>query len=199
MADYYSILARAVQAMDRNTPAARRRLYDRARSALLLEMQNADPPIPRSEVIVAQVALETAIGQVEADAALAALEKSVEHVERDGAPTVPALTVERVEEHGRRPYQCVHPNPVASSSLTPTRTPKPRRLPADQNHRRGSLFGIWKLFWWRPTRSTEISEEEDAGSDTWLTELLQRTSQEQGEDYQDFAPKRASTSNVYSG
>ena len=182
MADYYSILARAVQAMDRNTPAARRRLYDRARSALLLEMQNADPPIPRSEVIVAQVALETAIGQVEADAALAALEKSVEHVERDGAPTVR-----------------VHPNPVASSSLTPTRTPKPRRLPADQNHRRGSLFGIWKLFWWRPTRSTEISEEEDAGSDTWLTELLQRTSQEQGEDYQDFAPKRASTSNVYSG
>jgi hypothetical protein len=187
--------------MDRNTPAARRRLYDRARSALLLEMQNAYPPIPRSEIIVAQVALDTAIGQVEADAALVALKKSVEHLERDGAPTVPALAVERVEEHGRRPYQCVHPNPVASSSLIPTRTPKPRRLPADQNHRRGSLFGIWKLFRWRPTRSTEssteIGVEEDAGSDTWLTELLQRASQEQGEDYQDFAPKRASTSNVY--
>jgi hypothetical protein len=77
MADYYSILARAIRDLDPNIPAARRRLYDRARSALVSEMQNAYPPIPRSEIIIAQMALDAAIEQVEAEV----LEKSVEHAE----------------------------------------------------------------------------------------------------------------------
>jgi hypothetical protein len=34
MADYYSILATVVRSLDPNTPAARRRLYWRARSSL---------------------------------------------------------------------------------------------------------------------------------------------------------------------
>jgi hypothetical protein len=46
---------------------------------------------------------------------------------------------------------------------------------------------------------TETSEEEEAGSDTWLTELLQRASREEDEDHQDFTPKRASNRNVYPG
>jgi hypothetical protein len=196
MADYHSILAKAVRGLDRNTAAARRRLYERAHSALLLEMQNAYPRIPRSEIMIAQMALDTAIGQLEAEAALLALEKSVEHVERDDAPTVPDTAIERVEEHGRS-YQW--PKPVAPGSLIPTRTWKPRRLPANQGDRRESLFGIRRLFQWRSPRSTEISEEKDAGGDTWLTELLQRATREEDEAYQDFAPKRASNRNVYPG
>ena len=66
MADYYSIVAGAIRGLESNTSAARRRLYDRARSALLSEMQNAYPPIPRSEIIIAQMALDTAIEQIEA-------------------------------------------------------------------------------------------------------------------------------------
>ena len=198
MADYYSILATAVWRLDPNTPAARRRLYDRARSALLSEMQNAYPPIPRSEIIIAQMALDTAIGQVEADAALAALEKSIGHAEWDSAPTAADTAIDRVEEHGR-PYQGGQPNPIAPASLIPARSAKPRRLSAKQNDRGESLSGIRKLFRWRSTRSAEISEEEDAGSDTWLTELLQRASREEDEDHQDFTPKRASNRNVYPG
>jgi hypothetical protein len=45
-----------------------RRLYGRARSALISEMQNAEPPIPRSEIMVAQMALEAATEELEADA-----------------------------------------------------------------------------------------------------------------------------------
>lgn len=173
MADYYSILARAVRGLDCNTAGARRRLYDRAHSALLSEMQNAYPRIPRSEIVIAQMALDTAIGQVEADATLAALEQPIEQVGRDDAPAAPDTDIERVQEHGR-PYQW--PTPVAPASLMPTPASKPRHLPANQNERRESLFGLRKLFRWRPTRSAEISEEEDVGSDTWLTELLQRAS-----------------------
>jgi hypothetical protein len=196
MANYYSILARAVWDLDHNTAAARRRLYERAHSALLSEMQNAYPRIPRSEIMIAQMALDTAIGQVEAEATLVAVETSVEHVGRNDAPMVPDTAVERIEEHGR-PYQS--PKPVAPASLIPTRTSKPRRLPANQNDRRESLFGIRRLFRWRSPRSTEISEERDAGHDTWLTELLQRASREEDEDYRDFAPKRASNRNGYLG
>ena len=122
-----------------------------------------------------------------------ALEKVVEHVERHDAPKVPDTAIECVQEQGR-PYQ--FPKPVAPTSLIPTRMSKPRRPPANQNERRESPFDIRRLFRWRSTRSTEIREEEDAGSDTWLTELLQRASREEDEDYQDFAPKRASSSNV---
>jgi hypothetical protein len=194
MANYYSILAGAVRDLDRDTAVARRRLYKRAHSALLSEMQDAYPRIPRSEIVIAQMALDTAIGQVEAEAASVPLEKSVEHVERDDA--VPDTAIERVEEHGR-PYKS--PKPAAPASLIPIRTSKPRRLPANQNDRRESFFGIRRLFRWRSTRSTEISEEKDAGTDTWLTELLQRASLAEDEDYQDFAPKRASNRNVYPG
>ena len=182
MADYYSILAGAVRGLDPNIPAARRRLYERARSALISQMESADPPIPRSEIIVAQVALDTAIAQVEADAALVALGKSIEHVERDGP--VPDTTIEHVQEHGRS-YQCGQPKPVAPASRIPTRASKPRPLGANQNDRRESPSGIRRLFQWRSTRSIEVSEEEDTGRDTWLTELLERASREEDEDYQD--------------
>jgi hypothetical protein len=54
MADYYSIVAKAVRALDLNTEMARRRLYERARGAL------------RSKIAAAEMSLETAIEAVEA-------------------------------------------------------------------------------------------------------------------------------------
>jgi hypothetical protein len=41
------------------------------------------------------------------------------------------------------------------------------------------------------TRSAEINEEEPRGRDTWLTDLLERASREEDQNYQDFTPKRA--------
>ena len=42
MADYYSILAQAVNALDPNTGMARQQLYQRARFAMILELENVD-------------------------------------------------------------------------------------------------------------------------------------------------------------
>jgi hypothetical protein len=42
-----------------------------------------------------------------------------------------------------------------------------------------------------------VSEKEQTGRDTWLTDLLERASREEDEDYQDFTPKRPSNRNVY--
>jgi hypothetical protein len=66
MADYYSIVAKAVRALDLNTEMARRRLYERARDALRSKMHSAYPPFHRSEIATAEMSLETAIEAVEA-------------------------------------------------------------------------------------------------------------------------------------
>jgi hypothetical protein len=68
MADYYSILARAVGGLDLNTTAARRRLYGRARAALLEEARAAYPPLDHSTIMAARKSLEEAIGKVERQA-----------------------------------------------------------------------------------------------------------------------------------
>ena len=63
MGDYHTIIAKAVGALDPNTGDARRLLYERARAALLTELRSAD----HSDVMAAQMMLELAIGEVEAD------------------------------------------------------------------------------------------------------------------------------------
>ena len=160
MADYYSILARAVRGLDPNTS-----LYRRARSALISEMQNAEPPIPRSEIMVARMALEAAIEELEADA----------------GPEPVNATRGKFEEHGwsKEGVHSVATKPVASRiSVAASR-------PANQDiDRTGSRARIWTLFRRRSNDSTEVRKH-----GTWLTDLLERASDEEDEELQDFAPK----------
>jgi hypothetical protein len=58
MADYYSILANAVGRLDPNTGTARQQLYQRARAAMISELENVYPPFRRSEIATAEGALE---------------------------------------------------------------------------------------------------------------------------------------------
>jgi hypothetical protein len=68
MADYYSILTKAVNALDPNTGMSRQQLYQCARSAMISELENVYPPFRRSEITTAEIALESAIEKAEADA-----------------------------------------------------------------------------------------------------------------------------------
>jgi hypothetical protein len=68
MADYYSIISRAVSTLDPNTESERRRLYGRARTALLAEIRRAYPPLDQPDIMAARKSLEVAIGKVEAQA-----------------------------------------------------------------------------------------------------------------------------------
>jgi hypothetical protein len=68
MADYYSLIAKAVGALDLNTEKARQRLYDRARTALRSRMLCTYPPFQRSEIAAAELSLQMAIDAVEAEA-----------------------------------------------------------------------------------------------------------------------------------
>ena len=70
MADYYPLISRAVGALDKKSKEARRALYDRARATLADQLQRVDPPLSETNLERERLALEDAIGKVEADAIL---------------------------------------------------------------------------------------------------------------------------------
>jgi hypothetical protein len=67
MADYYSILARAVSRLATNTAQTRQELYEHARAILIAQLRRKDPQISALGTMGEQVALETAILRVEAE------------------------------------------------------------------------------------------------------------------------------------
>ena len=80
MADYYSLIARAVSRLPDKTDEARRAIYERARTALQESLRTLDPPISEAVLAKAQFALEEAIRRVEQDVAI---ETAVGRMEQD--------------------------------------------------------------------------------------------------------------------
>src|SRR5215471_18801604 len=68
MAGFYSILSKGIKALDRNTPEARWRLYERAIAALIAEMRGSDPALNQSEFQVAWRSLKETIVKIEIEA-----------------------------------------------------------------------------------------------------------------------------------
>jgi len=67
MADYYSVIARAVSALPSKTDEARHAIYERARIAVQKSLRTHDEPLSPDELATEQVVLEAAISRVEAD------------------------------------------------------------------------------------------------------------------------------------
>ena len=66
MADYQSLLTRAVAHLpNASVAAARQTIYDRARSALVTQLRSLRPPLPDSDIEREERALDNAIAQVE--------------------------------------------------------------------------------------------------------------------------------------
>jgi hypothetical protein len=101
MADYYSIIAKAVSTLDPNTEGARRRLYERARSAVVAEMHRAEPALDRSDIMAAQMSLELAIGEVEAEAQRERPEVLARlSCRRNVASSTPSFPANENDQHG---------------------------------------------------------------------------------------------------
>lgn len=73
MADYYTVLNKAIAALAENTGEARRLVYDRARKALVRQLEAIDPPLSPSDITRQRLSLEEAIRSVEAEQASTAL------------------------------------------------------------------------------------------------------------------------------
>src|SRR5512142_1687082 len=68
MTDYYPLIGRAVNGLDKNTGENRRALYERARNALVNQLRSVDPALDESDITRERLALEEAIRKVEAEA-----------------------------------------------------------------------------------------------------------------------------------
>jgi hypothetical protein len=76
MADYYSVIARAVSRLPSKTDEARHAIYERARTAAQKNLRTYDPPLSPAELATEQVVLEAAISRVETELRRSAREEA---------------------------------------------------------------------------------------------------------------------------
>jgi hypothetical protein len=165
MADYYTIIAKAVAALDPNTGEARRRIYERARGALSGETRSAGLPLNKSDIVSAQMSLEEAIARVEIEAlraeetraAAQSAPRPIAPVAKNGRGSLSRLWAQmfgRQAEHAepRIPEPRIAESRMAASRVSET----PPQAAGPPPHPKGR--------------------------DTWLTDLLARASREEDED-----------------
>ena len=73
MADYKELLRRAITALPENNGAARRAVYEKARSALVGQLRAITPPLPARDITQHRLQLEDCIRQVEQEASEAVI------------------------------------------------------------------------------------------------------------------------------
>jgi hypothetical protein len=109
MTDYLPLLTRAVANL-KNNPEARRKVYDRARQALLAQLRAMNPPLAEAEITRERLALEEAIRRLDQQAGK--VEIPVPEPAAAAGPAVPAP--------GAAPRAPVPPRPAAGA---PPRAP----------------------------------------------------------------------------
>lgn len=67
MADYYPLLARALDALPDRSPGLRRAVYDRARNALISQLRSLEPPLSEDDIDLERRALDAAIERLEVE------------------------------------------------------------------------------------------------------------------------------------
>jgi hypothetical protein len=158
MADYYTIIAKAVATLDPNTGEARRRIYERARGALSGETRSAGLPLNKSDIVSAQMSLEEAIARVEIEAlraeetraAAQSVPRPVAPVAKNGRGSLSRLWAQMFGRQAERGQPRIPEPRIAAPRVSETPQSGPPPHPK--------------------------------GRDTWLTDLLARASREEDED-----------------
>jgi hypothetical protein len=128
MADFDAILRKALASRPGAPGEERRKIYERARQALVRQLTGFEPPLPPEDISRQRLALESAIRKVEADVAAnggilpgapAAAPSAPAPTQAAPAPTPPA-----------RPAPVSRATPVAPAPTTPATAPAPATPPA---------------------------------------------------------------------
>jgi hypothetical protein len=160
-ADYCSVIAKAVRMLGHSTEDARHRVYERARGAVLAEMSRAHPPVDPSDLLAAQMCLEVAIKEIEADA--------LRNQRAQAVMGGPSITSPGASVLGEPAHQNGHQLRAAIRR----RWARVFRRAGERTSFRGKVL-------------SDRSVGEGAGRDPWLSELLARASREVEEDAQEL-------------
>lgn len=126
MADYKELLRRAISALPENNGAARRAVYEKARSALVGQLRAITPPLPARDITQHRLQLEDCIRQVEQEAS-----EAVISLGRDSALAFrPAPRSEAViapaPAPAAEPPKAIEVVPAPIEPPAPVETPRPR-------------------------------------------------------------------------
>ena len=110
MADYYPLLSRAVGALSDSSADARRSIYDRARKALVGQLQAIQPPIAEADIARETDALDEAVARIEAEIAGKAAAETAKPPAPEKAPEAPPKT---------EPPKAASPKPPAEQAEEP--------------------------------------------------------------------------------
>ncbi len=128
MADYYPLLSRAVGGLSDSSAEARRSIYERARKALVGQLQAIQPPIAEADIARETDALDEAIARIEAELAgkaAAELAKASEKKIPDAKP--PAA--EKAPTPAAPPPPAAKPEAVKQPDAPKPAPPKPAAPP----------------------------------------------------------------------
>src|SRR5208337_1551254 len=101
MADYQSLLTRAVANLpSTSTAATRQAIYDRARNALVTQLRSLRPPLPDSDIEREERALDAAIALVESQFASTAGSQVAPARPAQAAPAAPSRPAPTAPAHG---------------------------------------------------------------------------------------------------
>jgi hypothetical protein len=137
MTDYLPLLSRAVSTLS-DDPEGRRKVYDRARSALLNQLRGMNPPLAESEITRERLALEEAIRRLDAQLGKGAAPP--------GSATAAAPPPPRVGS--AQPRQPASPQaPAPRTPQPPSSAPRPRTPEAPSGDRvmRDAVSGAQQL------------------------------------------------------
>jgi hypothetical protein len=191
MAGFYSILSKGINALDRNTPKARRRLYECATAALIAEKRGFDPALNQSEFQVAWRSLKEAIVKIEIEAAA----ETEAEIETEAEPKAEA----EAEAEAQRDRLIHRPIATTSTSLRRAGIAAASARPAvrlDGQHRPRLMGFLTRAFRRDPDAaarnerkrpadrgeypSSDFWSEMESGQprDNWLSDVLARASRD---------------------
>lgn len=129
MADYRSILDRAVSGLTENTEEARRTIYDKARGALMRQLSSLEPPLSPAEISKQRLQLEEAVRDTENGFnGISDLENAVSDALHDIEADAP--TMEQPEPVAEpTPEPVVEPTPEPAIEPTPEPVVEPTPEP----------------------------------------------------------------------
>ena len=131
MADYYPLLSRAVGALSDSSADARRSIYDRARKALVGQLQAIQPPIAEADIARETDSLDEAVARIEAEIAGKAAAETAKPPTGDKPPTL--------EKAPEAPPKTESPK-IELPKTEPLKT-EPPKAPAEQGKEPASEAG----------------------------------------------------------